>query len=174
VESIEQLLVLLELGCPVVQGYAVSRPMRFEATLSWLRSFQADPRWRVAQLGYPTRADFDLLLLQAAHRNWFARARLALQGRLPADAAPPERHAACRVTHWYEDNGRVRYRDDAEFQAILAIHRDLHDAVEQALEHVADAPALKQLELRSEELLGRLHAFRIRVARHDPLSRPPH
>ena len=37
---------LLALGCNIVQGYAVARPMPAEDVLPWLRGFQPDPGWQ--------------------------------------------------------------------------------------------------------------------------------
>jgi diguanylate cyclase (GGDEF)-like protein/PAS domain S-box-containing protein len=36
---------LLELGCSVMQGYALARPMAADAFLLWAREFQPDPTW---------------------------------------------------------------------------------------------------------------------------------
>jgi diguanylate cyclase (GGDEF)-like protein/PAS domain S-box-containing protein len=47
VETIEQLLLLLELGCDIIQGYCLARPMPVEQATAWLQGFQADPRWKL-------------------------------------------------------------------------------------------------------------------------------
>lgn len=38
---------LLELGCEVMQGYALARPMAADAFQRWAREFRADPAWLV-------------------------------------------------------------------------------------------------------------------------------
>jgi len=45
VESIEQGLALLEMGCDCAQGYAISRPMPAVDVLAWLESYQANEAW---------------------------------------------------------------------------------------------------------------------------------
>jgi len=46
VESIEQILLLIQLACPVVQGFAIAHPVPAEQTIAWLSNFQPDPLWR--------------------------------------------------------------------------------------------------------------------------------
>ena len=45
VESVEQGLALLEMGCECAQGYAISRPMPAIDVLPWLGSYQANATW---------------------------------------------------------------------------------------------------------------------------------
>lgn len=73
VESIEQLLSLMALGCEVVQGYVIARPMRSTALLPWLQGFRPDPRWQLASSDYPSRADFQMLMLESEQQHVFDR-----------------------------------------------------------------------------------------------------
>jgi EAL domain-containing protein (putative c-di-GMP-specific phosphodiesterase class I) len=42
----EQSAALLAMGCRVVQGYAVARPMPAEEFVNWCAAYPPDPRWR--------------------------------------------------------------------------------------------------------------------------------
>jgi len=42
----EQSAALLAMGCRVVQGYAVARPMPAEEFVAWCAAYPPDPRWR--------------------------------------------------------------------------------------------------------------------------------
>ncbi|WP_170162296.1 EAL domain-containing protein [Caldimonas tepidiphila] len=46
VEGVEQIHALRELGCDVVQGYAIAPPMRADELLRWLADFRPDARWQ--------------------------------------------------------------------------------------------------------------------------------
>jgi EAL domain-containing protein (putative c-di-GMP-specific phosphodiesterase class I) len=46
VASEEQSAALLAMGCRVVQGYAVARPMPAAQFVEWCATYPADPRWR--------------------------------------------------------------------------------------------------------------------------------
>ncbi|MBP7393464.1 MAG: EAL domain-containing protein [Zoogloea sp.] len=46
VEDMEHVRMLLSIGCDVMQGHGISRPLPVEAVEAWLRNFKPDPRWR--------------------------------------------------------------------------------------------------------------------------------
>lgn len=45
VETIEQLQLILELGCDIIQGYCLARPMPADQATLWLQNFKIDSRW---------------------------------------------------------------------------------------------------------------------------------
>jgi diguanylate cyclase (GGDEF)-like protein/PAS domain S-box-containing protein len=49
VESIEHILLLKEMGCDLIQGFAISRPLPQTQVAEWLSKFQPDPLWKSAQ-----------------------------------------------------------------------------------------------------------------------------
>jgi diguanylate cyclase (GGDEF)-like protein len=167
VESIEQILLLLELGCDVMQGYGIARPMAAERVPGWLAAFQADPRWQLARTSYPMRGDFELLLMEVSHRHWLERTRVALQH---GSALPAADYGSCRFTQWYAGAGIRRYGGLPEFREIDMTHRKVHKQAEAlaACVHAADgagAEALRlALEAANETLLQQLHSFRIGLA----------
>lgn len=46
VESTELIRSLLAIGCDVMQGYALARPMRADACADWVADFRPDPLWK--------------------------------------------------------------------------------------------------------------------------------
>ena len=46
VETIEQGLLLLQLGCANGQGYCIARPMPIDAFIDWARRWQPPPQWQ--------------------------------------------------------------------------------------------------------------------------------
>jgi EAL domain-containing protein (putative c-di-GMP-specific phosphodiesterase class I) len=46
VETLEHGRILLEIGCAHGQGYAIARPMPFEALLQWMKTWHPDPSWK--------------------------------------------------------------------------------------------------------------------------------
>ncbi|WP_371323682.1 EAL domain-containing protein [Dechloromonas sp. ZY10] len=126
VESIEHVLLLLALGCDIMQGYGIARPMPAERLYEWLDEFCPDPRWRVAGTGYPSHADFQLLLQETAHRHWFERLQAAASaGR--TDALPCLEHAACRMSQWFADpRTRKQFAASQRFKALEVLHFEVH------------------------------------------------
>ena len=168
VENIEQILMLLELGCDVMQGYGIARPMPAVNVLPWVTGFQSDPRWSVASSHFPVRSDFELLLMEVAHRHWLERLRsvTALQ---TVDRPPPE-YEHCRLSLWYGGAGRKRYGQLPEFCAIDEPHRELHQLAETLVASYDNGDdrsvksTLVAIEVASGKLLACIHQLRLTLA----------
>lgn len=170
VESIEQILMLLELGCEVMQGYAIAHPMPAKKIPRWIANFSADPRWRVAHSRYPMRDDFELLLIEVTHRYWLETIRgNAIVPAGTADARHPANYANCRLTEWYTKIGLPRYGSLPEFRKIDMLHREVHSTAEDFIKcdeekqpEMAEKIS-KQLAIANEKLVYALRDFRINV-----------
>lgn len=124
VEDIEHILSLLELGCDVMQGYGLARPMPAERIPLWVQSFVADPRWRAVE--FPPRADFDLLLAKALHRYWLQQLVAAAQDARGIQPWPELNDRKCRLAQWYADCGLHRLAGLPELMEFEQAHRDVH------------------------------------------------
>lgn len=157
VENIEQLLTLMDLGCHVIQGYVIARPMPAARVADWVRNFTPDPRWRLADTDFPGRHDFELLLGKVMHRHWLHRLQVALV-KGDSEAVWPELDAArCRVGHWCE-TARSKYPElRADIGAIEAAHGQVH-RLAQNLHQSPQVPAgrLQTLQLELSEASNRL------------------
>ena len=162
-ESIEHVLMLVALGCDVLQGYVIARPMSAEQLLAWLEAFQPDPRWALADSVYPRQADFQILLLESSHRHNFDR----LMGQL----ARPEPglkivEPECRFARWLADpliRGRHgSERDFLEMEvAHLGFHQALRDCLVQFAEGGVQAADLAHLNQLHERFIMLLNRFRL-------------
>jgi hypothetical protein len=129
VESIEHILLLLEIGCDAMQGYAIAKPMPAVKVIDWVRAFAPDPRWALASGPRPTKWDFNLLLAEANLKYWADGVILALKEchtdrtsvKLPS--FDPDN---CRFGYWYHGEGRKKYSEFAEFAEIEPLHQSLH------------------------------------------------
>jgi diguanylate cyclase (GGDEF)-like protein len=165
VEDIEHVLTLLELGCDVMQGYCLARPMPAARVVDWVRAFQPDPRWKLADDPFPPRSDFDLLLAAVLHRYWLQRiATLAEGGGAPA--AWPELGAAdCRLARWYAAAEPRRFIASSERVSFDAAHREVHRLAQRAHDEVqvggaASAELLGALTVAGERLSQCIEALR--------------
>lgn len=170
VESIEQILMLLELGCDVMQGFAIARPLPADRVAAWLRDFRSDPRWRLAETNFPLRSDFELLLMEVSHRHWVERLRQVLARRGGVEELPPVDYASCRLAHWYGSAGGRRFGSLPEFREIEAAHRQVHrlaETLRACVESRQDrliAETERSLADANEAMVGKLHNFRIALA----------
>ena len=130
VESIEQLLMLMALGCDVIQGYVIARPMSEAALSDWLAAFQPDPRWRLAGSAFPSQSDFQLLLLESDHNYGFEQVMSQLAVSASAFQA---KQVDCRFSRWLVDPViRQRYGENRLFHEMELAHTEYHRALEVA------------------------------------------
>jgi diguanylate cyclase (GGDEF)-like protein len=126
VEDIEHVLTLLELGCDVMQGFVIARPMPAERVVDWVRSFEPDPRWKIAEQQFPLRSDFDLLLAKVLHRYWVQRLLAAAQDTTGTMEWPEMEYRDCRLSRWYTESGLKQFAGRPELVQFDVAHREVH------------------------------------------------
>ena len=163
VGHIDQILMLMELGCDVIQGGVLTQPMSAKHMNAWLAAFIPDPLWGAAA-HLTSRDYFELLLTEANHRCWTNRVIANLDEA--DDVATPELlqdHRQCHFGHWYYDERASHFRNTSEFHKLDAIHRDIHQTTAHLCEHrqagmtvEADEDAL-QLLAQQHTMSGLVH-----------------
>jgi len=180
VESIEHVLMLLEIGCDVMQGYGVCRPMPADKVREWVDGFVCDPRWALASTSRPSRGDFHLLLAEANHRHWVDSVIAASQKcdiDHHATRLPPLQIGECRFGQWYYIDGKKRYGHYEDFAALEPLHESSHFYAREMLECAAnnDLDGLVQNKdelLRiSSRLTSKLHRLKNIVAKEKNLTK---
>ena len=172
---VEEGVLLLRLGCDVVQGYGIARPMPAEQVLAWAMQFQLDPQWRLWADVKWALTDLPLLLAQQDHEEWVKRVILATQG--VSQTQLPDLHQ-CGFGHWFDGPGQQRYGDMPEFQAIRPMHLQVHALGEEILQLHADgqieaaAGLCAELLACKDQLLDLLKALQqaglVKIARTEP------
>ena len=136
VETLDQVLMLLDLGCDVMQGYHLARPMAGDAVLVWLAAFVPSTLWNLSFTTRPSRDYFELLLAETNHRMWIDR--LMADTRDMSDEAAAEtllNVSQCRFGRWYESAKTSQLRHIPEFQWIDALHHDIHQCAQRLTTH---------------------------------------
>lgn len=127
VESTEQGVMLMRLGCDLAQGYSIARPMPASDVRQWCRNFMPDPSWAEwADVAWKLD-DFPLLAAQGDHVKWvrnLSRLVEGAAGHVGSDAIAD--HYGCRFGNWYYGAGTQRYGSVAEFRSIEPIHAEVH------------------------------------------------
>ncbi len=170
VETVAHGIALLGLGCDVAQGWGIARPMPASALVVWMEAWQPDPAWAaVSAMRWP-RDDVQLLVAENNHRSWVDAIAARLAGVENEESPETDPHA-CLFGQWYDSNGRVRHGHLAEFRAIDAVHKRIHEIGTLALEmHAwgrnAEACALLPEIFRlREELVSLLSALQSSVSK---------
>ena len=122
VETVAHGTMLLQLGCEMVQGYIIARPMPASQFPDWCAGWRLEPAW----VGLPTLSRDDLPMLFAgveyfAWIEWFAA---FLKGE--SETPPQQDRYQCRFSTWLDGVGLVRYGALPVFQVIASLDRDAH------------------------------------------------
>jgi EAL domain-containing protein (putative c-di-GMP-specific phosphodiesterase class I) len=166
VETQDQGVLLLRLGCDVVQGYGIARPMPADQVFAWASAFVPDPQWCLWADVKWELIDLPLLVAQHDHLAWVKRVVLATQGvsmGMP-QAQLIDAHQ-CRFGHWYDGHGQQRYGKLPEFQVIAPLHQQIHALggkvmrLHAAGDHVAAAALCTDLLACKDQLLKLLDAL---------------
>ncbi len=160
VESTDHALMLMEMGCFLVQGFGIAKPMPGEQTLAWLENFQADPRWLENPAQRLSRDDFQLVLAEVNHRQWLAGLQNWMQR--PAEhrgAPPPLNGRECDFGLWYYGEGETRYGHLTEFRLAESLHDRIHHMAQQLVRQTEQGELAASRETEAE-LLASAEKFR--------------
>ncbi|HOE40655.1 MAG TPA: PAS domain S-box protein [Rhodoferax sp.] len=122
VETLAHAEVLLQLGCPLVQGYAIARPMPASSMPSWLATWRPDAAW--FSRAPIRREDMPILYAWVEHRAWIAHVLGYLQGE--RSDAPPLDCKACRVGQWLGHARGHHANHSAAIAAVEPLHVEIH------------------------------------------------
>jgi diguanylate cyclase (GGDEF)-like protein len=122
VETIEQGLMLLRLGCELAQGYGIAQPMPAGEFPAWAAAWRPDPRWTEAF----TVAVDERPLLHAGveHRAWAAAIEAFLKKE--SNQEPRLSRYQCQFGAWLYGEGPAGRSSLPDFQPIVALHWRIH------------------------------------------------
>ncbi len=170
-ETLDHALMLLHLGCHLVQGYGVARPMPAQEIPTWLAGWRPDPALALATQHPLGRQDLALALVEVQHRRWLDLLMHCIEeGGVSSPAAVPLDSRACQFGQWLQEEGRREYGDLAEFGTIDSVHERVHALGRELAElcaghqHAQARARLPQLQADSAELIGLLHALIVVVS----------
>ncbi|MCU7921940.1 MAG: EAL domain-containing protein [Candidatus Thiodiazotropha sp. (ex Dulcina madagascariensis)] len=158
VESEDHGEMLLQLGCELAQGYAISRPMPASELPDWIDGWRPSPLWTVQRPVSPR--ELPLLFASVEHRAWVGDVTSYLNGE--GSSQPTLDPNQCRFSHWLTGEGKIHHGSHPAFQDIEILHRQVHTLAWELLQQQARqrnpvAPAkLNQLYTLRDTLLGRI------------------
>ncbi|HEY1579162.1 MAG TPA: EAL domain-containing protein [Terracidiphilus sp.] len=162
VETVEQGLLLLRLGCQIAQGFGIARPMPPDALPAWLKSWTPHPQWASVVALDP--ADRPLLYAAAEHSAWVGAIEAFLEGKR---RVPPSLDVTqCRLGAWISVEANSTAARIRVFGELDLLHQELHNCGARILElndarHTSEAlnqlPQLHEIRDRlNSELKARL------------------
>jgi diguanylate cyclase (GGDEF)-like protein/PAS domain S-box-containing protein len=161
VETVEQGILLLRLGCQIAQGFGIARPMPPGDLPAWVASWTPDPQWaRVTALD---PADRPLLYAGAEHTAWVGAIEAFLQGK--RRVSPSLDAGQCRLGTWMNLENLAGAGRIPAILGIASIHQQLHacgaeildlKSSDQTSEAIERLPELHRLR---DQLLGELKSL---------------
>ena len=153
VESIDHVLMLLELGCNIMQGYEIARPMPADQIPAWIEKFEPDPLWNLGNSPRPSRDYFEMLLAEVNHRHWielqieeFGDPDNAFNSELLQD------HRQCRFGRWFYGDGYRQFGSEAWFLSMESLHQRIHQTAVRLCKHKRGG---QLAEVKAEEAILR-------------------
>lgn len=163
VETIEQGIVLMRIGCDVVQGYYVARPMPAEQVQGWCATFVPPPAWAQWAKAAWDRTHLPLVLAGFDHLKWVQRLLQALDDETielnMQELADPR---ACRFGQWYDTAGKRQYGHLPAFMAIDDFHGRMHTLADELVrqrdggDHAGAQERKAELIYLKDEIVTRL------------------
>lgn len=128
VETVEQGVLLMRLGCDLAQGYGIAKPMPAIQLMDWANTYVAAPVWSMwADIQWEID-DFPLLVAQYDHLKWIKRLILSVSDQdIQVNQAEITDTHKCRFGQWYYGHGTQHYGQLCEFIAIEPLHNQVHE-----------------------------------------------
>ena len=167
VETEEHGLLLLRLGCDVMQGYAYGRPMPAAEFRRWLAGFRPQPEWAQVCNEHIPREEFPLLAAEIHHRRWVeCFIRLTPGELLPMSETEVFDEQRCPFGRWFSGAGQEHFGHLSAFRDIAEAHRKVHRLGSELLRlhregrHEDYRTHLAELEILRDGLIARLRELR--------------
>lgn len=144
VEIVDQSILLNRLGCEIVQGYGIARPMPAEQVIDWVSNYTSDAKLSAWSKAHWDLTDFPLLVAQYDHFMWIDQIKNYVEtGNMHLSTNELYQHHKCRFANWYYGEAQERYRQYDEFQQIEPPHKEVHRIAQDIVDQVGN----KQSEL---------------------------
>lgn len=161
VESLQQGILLLKLGCEVAQGFLIARPMKAEAVPKWLREWHVPEDWAIQSRS--AHEDIPLLFAEIELREWVSEIDDYIatgEGELP-----PMSSKECRFGEWLVNAKPDSFSKDVDLDSIDYIHEQVHIWGHKACEHFQNkefleaSEALTELHQQSNALINEIRSI---------------
>lgn len=157
-EHIEQAELLLRLGCELVQGYAIAKPMSPDDIPAWIENFSADPSWKNIEVVHQDK--LPILYASIEHRAWIKSISNIINDHIEITLAMDK--DKCRFGKWlynHKDENKEVLKELKELHSqvhdfandLMSLHKKGKD--EEALSKLPDLYDLRDRLLARIELL---------------------
>ena len=126
VESNEHGELLIQLGCFILQGYGIAKPMPAKDISNWISNWEPAPNWQKMSHLFWDDSDYPILSAAVEHRYWIKLISHAVKNNLAFPVKNIMDHHNCHFGNWYYGIGKIRYAGNTIFKQIADPHRRVH------------------------------------------------
>ena len=134
VESIEQGLILLRMGCEVAQGYVIAKPMPMDEIVKWVKEFKVNKKWINCQA--MNRDEISVLYALVEHNAWMNKFNSYTQGKL--SEMPHQDHTQCKLNKWIFSIRKSSIIESSQLDILETLHKELHKKANVVIESKND------------------------------------
>lgn len=139
VESKEQGIVLLLLGCHLLQGYSIARPMPAEAVVDWVQNYRPFVDWRFYADTELTPEQTMMAIRRIDTLQWLLRIKSCL---FPEPGVmshwPIMVHGKSHLGRWIKQARQQRQYGDAWIERIERLDKELHELANVLMHQLGD------------------------------------
>ena len=137
VESQEQGIALLLLGCHLLQGYAIARPMPAQALAEWVAAYQPFPDWQFYANIELSPEQIGMAIRRLDTRQWLLRMQACLfaEQHNGAQNWPIMEARRTHLGRWLKQAQKDRLYDHDWLQKVEQAQRQLHSLATSLRQH---------------------------------------
>jgi diguanylate cyclase (GGDEF)-like protein/PAS domain S-box-containing protein len=149
VETEEQGLMLLIMGCRLAQGYGVAKPMPVAAFNTWLSGYQPNQAWLAAQQQITSERDKDKKRLSLTLQQWRNRFESRVLADINEDKQWPIMNGRkCHCGIWLREAKDKALYNEQKLAELTRQHKVIHDVADM----IHDQYLTGQIEMAKSQL----------------------
>jgi diguanylate cyclase (GGDEF)-like protein/hemerythrin-like metal-binding protein/PAS domain S-box-containing protein len=134
VESIEQGVLLLRMGCEVAQGYVIAKPMPMNKIIKWVKEFKVNEKWVNCQA--MNRDEISVLYALVEHNAWMNKFEYYIQGK--NSQIPQQDHTQCKLNEWLSCIRKSSVIESFKLDRLETLHKELHKKANMVIKSKSD------------------------------------
>ena len=142
VESQEQGIVLLLLGCHLLQGYAIAESMPATEINEWVKNYRSSDDWRFYADADLTKEQAMMAIRRIDNQQWLQCIKSCLYPESDQAAQwPIMEQGKCHLGRWLKQAMQSRQYSENWLEQVEELHREMHQLVKIMMQQVNEGQA---------------------------------